>query len=314
MLKVLKVAAGILVGASLLTLVGPIVGETIATSPPAFPRKAFNPGTELGLPYEEVTFPTADGLALGGWFVPAEQPDAPAIVYAPATRHDQRSGLSLVPAFHEAGYHILLFSYRGQGRSEGKKGAFTYGQAESRDVDAAVRFLHEVKGIGRVGLIGHSAGAASAVLSAARTPEVGAVVAVAPFNCVTEVWNTSRPPFVPGFIMDWTLWVAEKRGGFDRTDLCPLDVVDQIAPRPLLVIHGTGDQRITEAQVRRLFAAARAPKTLWLVPGATHSSVRSPVLDELAPRVIAFFDAALRGRRETAPVLVRGPVRKFTFD
>jgi dipeptidyl aminopeptidase/acylaminoacyl peptidase len=314
MLKILKIAAGVLVGASLFTLVGPIVGETIATSPPPFPRKAFNPGTELGLPYEEVAFPTADGLTLGGWFIPAEQPDAPAIIYAPATRHDQRSGLSLVPAFHEAGYHILLFSYRGQGRSEGKKGAFTYGQAESRDVDAAVRFLHEIKGIGRVGIIGHSAGAASAILSAARTQAVGAVAAVAPFNCVTEVWYTSRPPFVPGFILDWALWVAEKRGGFDRKDVCPLDVVDQIAPRPLLVIYGTSDRRVTEAQVRRLFAAARAPKTLWLVPGATHSGIRSPVLDELAPQVIAFFDAALRGPRVLPPVLVRDPVGRFTFE
>ena len=310
MLKFLKIAAGILAGASLLTFVAPIVGETIATTPPAFPQKAFNPGTELGLPYEEAAFPTSDGLTLRGWFIPAEQANAPAIVYAPATRHDQRSGLSLVPAFHQAGYHVLLFSYRGQGQSEGKRGAFTYGQAESRDVDAAVRFLHVARGIGHVGVIGHSAGAVSAILSAARTPQVGAVAAVAPFNCVTEVWYTSRPPFVPGFILDWTLWVAEKRGGFDREDVCALDVVDQIAPRPLLVIHGTADQRVTEPQVRRLFAAAKMPKTLWLVPGATHGGIRSPVLDELAPQVIAFFDAALRGR----DLLVRSPAVKYAFQ
>jgi dipeptidyl aminopeptidase/acylaminoacyl peptidase len=181
-------------------------------------------------------------------------------------------------------------------------------------VDAAVRFLYETKGIGRVGIIGHSAGAVSAILSAARTPQVGAVAAVAPFNCVTEVWYTSRPPFVPGFIMSWTLWVAERRSGFDREEACALDVVDQIAPRPLLVIHGKADQRVTETQVRRLFAAAKAPKTLWLVPGATHSGIRSPVLDELAPQVIAFFDAALRDQEAPASVLVRRPVSNFAVQ
>ena len=97
-----KIAAGILVGASLLTLVGPVVGETIATLPPLVLKKATTPFSELGLPYEDVTFPTTDGLMLRGWFIPADEADAPAILYAPATGHDQRSGLSLVPQFRQA--------------------------------------------------------------------------------------------------------------------------------------------------------------------------------------------------------------------
>jgi len=46
------------------------------------------------------------------------------------------------------------------------------------------------------------------------------------------------------------------------------------------------------------------------VPGATHGGIRSPVLDELAPQVIAFFDAALRGR----DLLVRSPAVKYAFQ
>jgi hypothetical protein len=86
--------------------------------------------------------------------------------------------------------------------------------------------------------------------------------------------------------------VTEKVRGFNSDQVCPLQVVDRIAPRPLLVIHGTDDRRITEGQVRRLFSAAQMPKSLWLVQGATHDGIRSPVLDELAPDVIAFLDAA----------------------
>ncbi len=293
MLKLLKIAAGVLVGASLLTLAGPLVGETIATFPPAFTNKGANSVQELGLPYKDVAFPTTDGLMLRGWFIPASESMAPAVLYAPATGHDQRSGLSLVPALHEAGYHVLLFSYRGHGLSDGVRGRFTYGDTESRDVDAAVEFLRGSMGIYEVGIIGHSAGAASAILSAARNPHVAAVVAVAPFNCVSEVWHTSRPALVPSFILDWTLWASEKLRGFDRQDVCPLDVVDRIAPRPLLVIHGTEDHRITLAQIRRLFAAAQEPKSLWLVQGATHEGIRNPVLDQLVPQVISFFDEAL---------------------
>ncbi len=302
---IVKVAAGIVAGASLLTLAAPILGEVIATSPPPFLTRAPNPIADLGLPYEDVEFPTTDGLTLRGWFIAADQADAPAIVYAPATRHDQRSGVSLAPAFHQAGYHVLLFSYRGHALSEGKKGHFTYGDAESKDVDSAVQFLHDTKGILRIGVIGHSAGAVSSIISAARNPLVGAVVAVAPFNSVDEVWQTSRPRLVPEFVLDWTLWVAEKVRGFRSEDVCPEAVVGRIAPRPLLVIHGTDDQRITESQVRRLFASAEEPKALWLVEGATHEGIRDPMLDLLAPDVIDFLDRAFQGRSAQSSRLPR---------
>jgi alpha-beta hydrolase superfamily lysophospholipase len=305
-LGILKIAAGVLAGISLLTLAGPVIGELVATLPPLFPGEPVNPLTEWKLPYEDVAFPTADGLTLRGWFVPAEQADAPAVLYAPATSHDQRSGLSLVPAFHAAGYHVLLFSYRGHALSDGKRWGFTYGDAESRDVDAAARFLHETKSIRRIAAIGHSVGAVSSILSAARNPQIGAVVAIAPFNCVAEAWYTSRPTLVPTFVLDWALRITEMRKGFRREDVCPVDVIDRLAPRPLLVIHGTGDRRITEEQVRRLFAAAHEPKALWLVKGATHNGIRTPVLDELAPDVIAFLDSALGNHRKTT-TLAPGP-------
>ncbi|MGD9049957.1 MAG: alpha/beta hydrolase, partial [Anaerolineae bacterium] len=66
-----------MVGATLLALVGPIVGEMVATFPPLLPRQMPNPLAELGLPYKDVTFPTTDGLTLRGWFVPSDQADAP---------------------------------------------------------------------------------------------------------------------------------------------------------------------------------------------------------------------------------------------
>ena len=303
-LNVWRTAAGVVAGTSFLTLVGPLVGEVVATLPPIFLKKARHAPDTLDLTYEEVAFPTSNGLVLRGWFFPTEQPDAPAVLYAPSTAHDQRSGLSLVLALHEAGYQVLLFSYRGHARSDGNRFGFTYGAAESEDVDAAARFLYETKDIHRIGAIGHSVGAVSIILSAARNPRLGAVVAVSPFNCVDEVWRTSRPPLVPRFILDFMLWLSEKRKGFTRVAVCPVKVVEGIAPRSLLIIHGTRDQHITEQQVQRLFAAAKEPKALWLVEGATHAGVRSPMLDALLPDVIAFLDGVLR---EEAPLLVRLP-------
>jgi alpha-beta hydrolase superfamily lysophospholipase len=300
----LRIAATVLLGTSLLTVAGSVLGEMVATMPPSFRKDDVTPLLQQGILYEEVAFPTGDGLTLRGWFFPADRLDAPALIYAPATAHDQRSGLSLVPALHAADYHVLLFSYRGHALSDGNRWGFTYGDAESRDLDAAVRFLGQIKGLRQIGVIGHSAGAVSGILSAARNPEVGAVVAVAPFTCVDEVWATNRPTVVPQLLLDLTLRLTEMRKGFDRSDVCTLDAVHLIAPRPLLIIHGTQDQRITQEQVHRLFAAAEEPKNLWLVEGASHNSVRDPMLDQLMPEVIAFLDNALRApeRELTSPV------------
>ena len=49
------------------------------------------------------------------------------------------------------------------------------------------------------------------------------------------------------------------------------DLVDDIAPRPLLLIRGL-DGQPQEALNRVYYAAAREPKTLWEVPGAGHTA------------------------------------------
>ncbi len=274
-------------------MIGPMVGEMVATMPPILLPGFSQNAIELGIPYEEVSFPTSDDLILRGWFFPVEDPQAATVIYAPATSQDQRSGLSLVPPLHEAGYQVLLFSYRGCGTSQGSWLGFTYGAKESEDIDAAVRYLSETKGIERIAAIGHSAGAVSILLSAARNPEIDAVVAVAAFNSLEEIWETNRPPLIPKSILDLTMRISELRKGFQRSQVRPKDVIARIAPRPVLLVHGSEDQRITKAQAYQLFNAAAGPKQIWFIEGASHDKARNPGLDQLMPKIIQFLDEAL---------------------
>ncbi|MGQ9666116.1 MAG: alpha/beta hydrolase [Anaerolineae bacterium] len=306
-----KILAGILLGGTIVTIIGPMVGEIIATLPPIFPPKEHDPLTVLGLSYENVAFPTADGLTLRGWWIPAGAPNAPAVIYAPGTGHDQRSGLPLAGRLHQAGYHVLLFSYRGYGGSDGDEFGFTYGQRESEDIDAAVRFLKEQKGIRAIGVIGFSAGAASAILSAARNPDVQAVVAAASFTTVSEVWDTNMPAFIPPFFREWLILLAEWRKGFQREAVEPIKVVGKIAPRPLLLIYGDADRRVTLAQARKLRDAAGLSAQLWVVRGATHNAIQSQALVQLAPNIIAFLNQSLRHSQEHQMVEV--PARPAAF-
>ena len=120
---------------------------------------------------------------------------------------------------HEAGYSVLLFSYRGHGESEGNPWGFTYGAVESHDVDAAVRYLKEQRGAEKIAVIGHSAGAVSALLSAARNPDIDAVVAASPFLSIESIWQTNRPPWIPQEVNNLYLRLSELRKEYSRQEM-----------------------------------------------------------------------------------------------
>jgi uncharacterized protein len=75
--------------------------------------------------------------------------------------------------------------------------------------------------------------------------------------------------------------------------VAPLRVVRQIAPRPLLLIHGTADQTIPVSHTQRLYDAAGAPKELWLADGAGHCGAYFLDRPGYCQRVTAFFATAL---------------------
>lgn len=291
MFKNLLAFTSALTGFSVLMAAGPMIGELIATTSPLwleYPRQ------NLNLEYENVSFPTTDGLTLRGWFFPTIDSSAPVVLYAPATAKDQRQGISLVAPLHDAGYQVLLFSYRGSGNSDGNRFRFSYGARESQDVDAAVRYLSETRGLTQIGAIGHSAGAVSIILSAARNPKIDALVVAAPFTSLQDIWDENRPKIIPSKLYDLAMQLSELRKGFSRQQVKPLEVIDQISPRPILFVDGMEDRRIPVDQAINLYDAAGHPKQLIWLPTATHSQVRSPGLDNLIQPIVKFFDKSLQ--------------------
>lgn len=282
---------GIIAGLSLVWAASPMIGEMVATLPPllvTYPREYQD------MQYEDVSFPTTDGLTLRGWFFPNSNRDAPVILYAPATAKDQRQGLSLVAPLHKAGYQVLLFSYRGSGTSDGNRLAFSYGARESTDIDAAVRYLTETRGIQKIGAIGHSAGAVSIILSAARNSKIDAVVAAAPFTTLEDIWQDNRPLLFPVRFYRSAQRFFQLRKDFSEDQVRPLDVIREISPRPVLLIYGGADKRIPKSKAAQLYKAAASPKEMIWLGGTSHAGVRSPGLDILADQIVSFFNRNLK--------------------
>jgi dipeptidyl aminopeptidase/acylaminoacyl peptidase len=300
--SILKVTSIVIASATVLGLGGPALLEMASTAAPFFGKQADRAADAIGLAYEDVAFYSQDGITLRGWYFQSEVPGAPAILYAPATAKDQRSGLSLVIPLHEAGFNVLLFSYRGHGRSDGNPLGFSYGANESLDVDAAIQYLRTERHVPAIGAIGHSAGAVAIILSAARNPGLDVIVAGSPFASVEEIWFTNKPKLIPAPIFNFMMQTSEIRKDFERDQVRPIDVIDQIAPRPILLIHGTGDRRITEVQIQNLFSQAEEPKQLWMLDGLSHANVRSVGMEEHISGIIRFLDRAISLHLAITPI------------
>lgn len=175
----------------------------------------------------------------------------------------------------ETGWAVLTFSFRGSGTSEGN---FSL-RGWLHDIEAAVRRLKEEK-VSGVWLAGSSAGGALCLCLAARDPLVRGVAALAaPASFST--WSASPRRFLdrcreveavrdPAFPADMASWSRELR------EIQPLAVIDQVPPRPLLLLQGRDDDVVAPADARALAERAGGRAELRLLDGADHRLRHDP--------------------------------------
>lgn len=247
-----------------------------------------------GLEYEEVQFRAVDGLALNGWFIPSEGSQR-AVVFCHGYGGSMDPDIQYAPAFHRQGYNVLMFDFRGHGRSEGRW--ITMGCLERLDLLAAVDYMVG-RGFPRLGVLGFSMGGAVAIMGAPHREAVRAVVADGSFaSLVRTVETGARNKGLPapiGAAFAWlSLVIASALTGCRMWRVAPERWVSRISPRALFLIHGADDRYATVAEVQAMYQAAGEPKEVWIQPGVGHREVDVGRPDEYRARVLGFFDRYL---------------------
>ncbi|MEM6284846.1 MAG: alpha/beta hydrolase [Chloroflexota bacterium] len=244
--------------------------------------------------YESVLLTTSDGEELAAWYIPPADDDGRVVIYVHGRSGNRGQLLPAAAGLYEAGYGALLFDMRTHGESTG--GELTYGINEVLDVRAAVDFLREQPDVDpeRITIMGHSLGASISVMAAAQIADIAAVVTLSPYSSITEVigdraWqNRYIPPRPTRDLIVLFVGTLTRR---DYSQSCPQCVINEIAPRPVLLVHGTADVEVPFWSAERNMAVAGDHVTLRVLEGMDHATDAWAAEDGLA-EVVRFLNEA----------------------
>ena len=206
-------------------------------------------------------------------FLPETEPTV-AVVICHGAGSAKESHFDFARGCRQEGMAVLAFDARGHGRSQGR-----FGPGALDDVLAMTELARAHAP--RVALRGSSMGGFQAIHAAARG-DVAAVVAIcpAPEEGLRRMLRSDEPlrfhcdvPATAEWLATLNLHEAARRLGPDTA---------------LLLLHARGDEQIPFTVSEELYAAAREPKRLLVLPGGHHRSLQHDLeLQAVSRRFIA---------------------------
>ena len=230
--------------------------------------------SQLGLPFREVSIPTANNRRLFGWFVPAScNGPAPAVALLHGWGGNAEMMLPLAPPLQRAGYSVLLFDARNHGRSDSD--SFSSMPRFAEDLDHALDWLARQPDVDARALIalGHSVGAAAVLLAASRRRDLAAVVSIAsfahPYSMMRRYLDTYRIPQWP--LGAYINWYVQRVIGHRFDAIAPTTSIRKIGC-PVLLVHGADDTTVPAGDAGAIHAQRAGDHVRLLVLPGSHES------------------------------------------
>ncbi len=246
-----------------------------------------------------VRIPLADGDELDGWHLAGTRASVVVVFHGFGRTHHRAWRYA---AFLERqGHHVVTVDFRSSRWRDRKP--TTLGHFEMDDARATLEWVRREPSLAgmSIGVLGESLGGAVALTLAAEAPDVRAVVADCAFASGRRAIEEScerwaRLPAQPSASVLRSLGRAMT--GKDPWALDPAGAAERLRDRPLFLIHGERDDRLSPAQAHELWRAAGAKDPLWIVPGVGHNEAWLAHRELYESRVGAFFARHLFGEGE----------------
>ncbi len=204
-----------------------------------------------GMEYENLYFHTDDEKRLHGWYIPVEDARG-SILFFHGNAGNISGRIESIRQFHSLGLNVMIFDYRGYGKSEGSPSeAGTY-----HDAAAAWRYMTEVRDENpdKIILFGRSLGGGVAAWLASEV-DAGALVLESTFTSAVDL-AADLYPFIP------VRWLMHIRYPVS-------DYLNEIT-MPVMIAHSPDDDIVPYRHGQALYDLAGEPKK-WLEMQGRHN-------------------------------------------
>jgi len=233
---------------------------------------------------QDVYFKSPDGLNLHGWHFRARN-EKGAVLVCHGNLENISTHAKLDLWLVDAGYSVFIFDYRGFGRSEGSPEI----RGVHRDAEAALETLlltlPRTRNNG-VFVFGKSLGASIAVYTVSHSPykdRVKALVLDSPFSSYRRIAREKVADSIIGWPFQYPLSLLV------NDDYSPDRFIRDIAPIPVVIIHGSEDPLVPAHHSDILFDAAAAPKEMRGIMQPGHVLAQADAVTR--DRILALFDS-----------------------
>ncbi len=246
----------------------------------------------IGLPFTQQYLSGSNSKRLYSWHIPAADSHA-TLILAHGWGANIELMLPLAQPFHEAGLDVLMFDARNHGKSDDDN--FSSLPRFAEDLETAILWVKAHRPDHRIVVMGHSIGAAAAILAASRRKDVDMVIGLSGFAHPNLVMNRQLDrPWLPGFIrriiINYIQWVI----GFRFDEIAPMNRIHQVQC-PVMLAHGTDDRVVPISDMHLIEANASPGQSVKIFPvvGARHDSV--DLFQQHAGKLIEFMQHHLAG-------------------
>lgn len=232
-----------------------------------FPRQdqLFSP-EQFHLQYENVYFKSATGESIHGWYFASTQTDSKGtVLFFHGNADNITSHFMMFHWLPSQEYNYLIFDYPGYGQSRGKPTPANTVSAGK----AAAEWIHITKDARGLIFYGHSLGGIVAMKVAEE------IKSSIPLKVVMIDASFSSYQRMARRILSrsWVTWFGQPLAYIILSDRYSPEPLSQVAPVPMVFIHGDSDPVIEPESSQEMYIQAGAPKELWIVPGGHHGDL-----------------------------------------
>ncbi|MGL6229056.1 MAG: alpha/beta hydrolase [Culicoidibacterales bacterium] len=243
------------------------------------------------VPSQAFYYPSSYGYHIHGKIFLTPHPSENYIILFHGYYANQYESVSLAPLFLKLGYNVITVDSRHHGKNT--KSFVSFGIYERKDFKLLIDYLMpKLAKEARLGVFGHSLGAAIALQTAAIDPRIDFVIASAPFNRLDETllahflyrkqtWLTTE---------DWrTFYLAAQK--LYKLNFANLDIASSVTHLqcPVLYLHGLEDRQNPTYMSAELHALT-PHSAFFTFKDTTHNTIFTRNYAEATLIIEAFLD------------------------